>query len=99
MAKKKTELIDPILQYALDHKDYFNWPLQIKQEACNRMAIWLTNMSFQTPFTRQELINIYREEGEQEQEFEYCEFINDVETFFRTKNWQHLEKNPSELDQ
>ena len=87
---KRTTLIDPILQYALDHKDYFNWDPEMKQQACYRMAIWLTNMSFSTPFSRQELIDHYREEGLQEQEFEYVQFVNDVETFFKTKNWDHL---------
>lgn len=95
---RKTTLIDPILQYALDHKDYFNWDPEIKQEACRRMAIWLTNMSFQTPYTRQELIDIYKEEGTLEQEYEYVQFVQDVETFFRTKNWRHLVKESQDID-
>jgi hypothetical protein len=88
--KKRTEPIDPILLFAIENKDYFSWPIDIKQEACNRLAIWLTNLSFAGPLSRQALIDLQIEEAIKEEEFEYCEFVRDVETFFKTKNWNHL---------
>jgi hypothetical protein len=87
---KKTKPIDPILLFAIENKNYFAWPMDIKQEACNRLAIWLTNLSFAGPLSRQELIDYQIQEAEQEEEYEYIQFVKDVETFFKTKNWQHL---------
>jgi hypothetical protein len=88
--KRDPQPIDPILKFAIENKDYFSWPLEIKKEACSRLAIWLTNLSFMGEYSRQELINLQIEEAIKEEEFEYCEFVRDVETFFRTKNWKHL---------
>jgi hypothetical protein len=88
--RKKTDDIDPIVLFAIENKDYFSWPLDIKKEACNRLAIWLTNLSFAGPLSRQELIDLQVKEAEQEEEYEYIQFVKDVETFFKTKNWQHL---------
>lgn len=82
--------MDPILEYVIENPDYFKWPLEIKQEACQRLAIWITNMSFSTPWTRQEIIDMYLEDGTDVEEFEYCAFVKDVEIFFETKNWNHL---------
>ena len=93
--KKEEEAIDPILKFAIENKDYFSWPLEIKKEACQRLAIWLTNASFMGELSRQDLINLQIEEAEKEEEYEYCEFVRDVETFFQTKNWQHLHDRDS----
>jgi hypothetical protein len=87
---RKTQPIDPILKFAIENKNYFEWPIEIKKEACNRLAGWLTNLSFMGQYSRQDLINLQIEEAQKEEEYEYCEFVRDVETFFRTKNWDHL---------
>jgi hypothetical protein len=88
--KKKTEEPDTIVQFAIENKNYFSWPPEIKQEACNRLAAWFTNLSFIGSMSRQELINLQIEEALEEGEYEYCQFVRDVETFFKTKNWEHL---------
>ena len=88
--RKVVQEIDPILLFAIENKNYFAWPLDVKREACNRLAIWLTNLSFAGQYSRQDLINLQIREAEQEEEYEYIQFVKDVETFFNTKNWQHL---------
>lgn len=82
--------MDPVLKFAIENKHYFSWPIHIKQEACERLAIWFTNLSFIGSLNRQELINLQIQEALDEEEYEYCEFVRDVETFFKTKNWTHL---------
>ena len=81
---------DPVLKYALENRDYFSWDPDMKKEACYRMAIWVTNMSFNTEMCRQEIIDYYKQEAESEEEYEYIQFMRDVETFFKNKNWNHL---------
>jgi hypothetical protein len=88
--KRVEEQIDPVVQFAIENKDYFSWPVEMKREACTRLAAWITNLSFMGTLTRQELIDLQIEEAVAENEFEYCAFVRDVETFFTTKNWNHL---------
>ena len=87
---RKTEPIDPVLKFAIENKNYFDWPMDIKQEAGVRLATWLTNLSFMGSLSRQDLIDLQITEALDEEEYEYCEFVRDVETFFKTKNWDHL---------
>jgi hypothetical protein len=87
---RKTEPIDPVLKFAIENKNYFDWPMRIKQEAGVRLATWLTNLSFMGSLSRQDLIDLQITEALDEEEYEYCEFVRDVETFFKTKNWDHL---------
>ena len=88
--KNKTEELDTVLKFAIENKNYFSWPPNIKQEACLRLAAWFTNISFMGAMSRQDLINLQIEEAITEGEYEYCQFVRDVETFFKTKNWDHL---------
>lgn len=90
--------MDPVLEYALENKDYFNWPIEIKQEACFRLASWITGRSLKTQFSRNEIIVQLLNDAESEGEYEYCAFVNDVATFFSTKNWDHLEKRSIKID-
>lgn len=87
---RKTEELDTVVKFAIENKNYFSWPPDIKQEACNRLAAWFTNLSFIGSLSRQELIDLQIQEGLAEQEFEYVQFVRDVETFFKNKNWDHL---------
>jgi hypothetical protein len=89
---RKTEPIDPVLNFAITNKDYWSWPIDIKKEACIRLATWFTNLSFAGNLSRQDLIDLQIQEALEEQEFEYVQFVRDVETFFKTKNWEHLVK-------
>ena len=82
--------MDSVLKFAIENKNYFSWPAEIKQEACIRLATWFTNLSFAGNLSRQELINLQITEALDEEEYEYCEFVRVVETFFKTKNWTHL---------
>jgi hypothetical protein len=90
--------MDPILEYALEHKNYFEWPMEIKSEACQRLAAWITNLSFSTSASRSEIIVKLLNDAEFEGEFEYCAFVKDVETFFLTSNWDHLKNNHVTID-
>jgi hypothetical protein len=84
--------MDSVLKFAIENKNYFSWPVPIKKEACIRLATWFTNLSFSGTLNRQELIDLQIQEALDEQEFEYVQFVRDVETFFKTKNWEHLVK-------
>lgn len=90
--------MDPILEYALENRNYFSWPHDIKIEACHRLAAWITNRSFSGTLTRQQLIDKQIKEAEEAAEYEYCAFLKDVEKFFINKNWDHLQKEPISVD-
>lgn len=81
---------DPVVQYAIENRNYFEWDLEIKKVACERLASWITHVSFMGALDRQGIIKLQIQEAIEEQEFEYVQFVRDVETFFRTKNWDHL---------
>jgi hypothetical protein len=82
--------MDPILRFALENRDYFSWPTEVKQEVGMRFAEWITKVSLHHRVDRADIIRLQREEAIKEDEMEYLQLIQDVETFFKTKNWLHV---------
>jgi len=82
--------MDEILRFALENRDYFSWPTEVKQEVGMRYAEWITKVSLHNRVGRADIIRLQREEAIEQEEFEYLQLIQDTETFFITKNWNHI---------
>ena len=76
---------------ALDDGNYFTWDFDTKLYACMAYAQEITNMSLSTKLTREQIIQNTLKENIEQNEFEFVQLIKDVERFFKTKNWIHLD--------
>ena len=87
-------LTDPNLdqfEKALEDGNYFTWDFDTKLYACMAYAQEITNMSLSTKLSREEIIKNTLKENIEQNEFEFVQLIKDVEVFFKTKKWDHLD--------
>jgi hypothetical protein len=76
---------------ALENGNYFTWDFSTKLYACQCYAKEITDMSLRTKLTRAEIIKNTLKENIEQNEFEFVQLIKDVERFFKTKKWDHLD--------
>jgi len=76
---------------ALENGNYFTWDFSTKLYACQCYAQEITDMSLRTKLSREEIIKNTLKENIEQNEFEFVQLIKDVEVFFKTKKWIHLD--------
>lgn len=76
---------------ALNDGNYFNWDFETKLYACQCYAQEITNLSLRSKSSREEIIKNTLAESIELNEFEFVQMIKDVEVFFKTKSWIHLD--------
>lgn len=76
---------------ALNDGNYFNWDFETKLYACTSYAQEITNLSLRSKSSREEIIKNTLAESIELNEFEFVQMIKDVEKFFKTKSWIHLD--------
>ena len=76
---------------ALDNGNYFSWDFSTKLYACQAYAQEITNLSLRSKLSREQIIENTIVESIELNEFEFVQMIKDVEVFFKTKSWIHLD--------
>lgn len=82
-----------LIQYVLENGNYFEWDREAKVEVCAKYADWVTKLSFHLELPRAIIIEQQIQGAIEADEYEYLAMIKDVETFFRTKNYDHVVDN------